>query len=104
MASERRTLYIGVTNDLERRVAEHKSKLLPGFTSKYNVTRLVYFEEFSDIRDAIIREKVLKGWTRKKKIELIEALNPKWIDLGVLRDDTAQSTLRSLHSAALRSG
>ena len=67
MASERRTLYIGVTNDLQRRVYEHKSKLIPGFTAKYNVTRLVYYEEFSDIREAIAREKVLKGWKRKRK-------------------------------------
>jgi putative endonuclease len=70
MSSFKRVLYIGVTNDLVRRIAEHKSKLIPGFTSKYNVTSLVYFEEFSSITDAIKREKQLKGWTRAKKITL----------------------------------
>lgn len=75
------TLYIGITNNLQRRIAEHKEKLIPGFTQKYNVTRLVYFEEFADPRYAIEREKVLKGWLRKKKINLIESVNPEWKEI-----------------------
>jgi putative endonuclease len=62
MTNKSRTLYTGVTNNLERRVAEHKQKLIPGFTTKYNLTQLVYCEAFSDIRDAIAREKQIKGW------------------------------------------
>jgi len=80
MANRTRILYTGVTNDLERRVYEHKNGITPGFTSKYNITRLVYYESFSDIRDAIAREKRIKGWLRAKKIALIESVNPKWED------------------------
>ena len=61
---------------------EHRSKLVPGFTSKYNITRLVYWEVFKDIRDAIAREKEIKGWRRSKKIALIESMNPHWDDLS----------------------
>jgi len=75
-------LYVGVTNNLERRVHEHKQKLIPGFTSDYNVSRLVYFEEFGDIRDAIAREKQLKNWRRDKKVALIEQENLAWDDLA----------------------
>jgi len=75
-------LYTGVTNNLERRVEEHKSQRTPGFTAKYNVTRLVYFEEGPDVNIAIAREKQIKGWLRKKKIALVESLNPKWRDLS----------------------
>jgi putative endonuclease len=75
------TLYIGVTNDLIRRVAEHKSKAAEGFTKKYDVDRLVYFECFDDIEQAIHREKRLKKWSRTWKIQLIEENNPNWIDL-----------------------
>ncbi|RKE98394.1 GIY-YIG nuclease family protein [Ichthyenterobacterium magnum] len=75
------TLYIGVTYDLERRVFEHKNKLTKGFTSKYDVTNLVYFEIFGHIKDAIKREKQFKKWNRKWKIELIEKENKNWIDL-----------------------
>ena len=82
MANRSRTLYTGVTNDLERRVYEHKNRITPGFTSKYNITRLVYHETFSDIRDAIAREKQIKGWLRVKKMELIESVNPRWNDLS----------------------
>jgi putative endonuclease len=78
MASRSRVLYVGVTNDLERRVGEHTRGLNHGFTSRYRVTRLVYFEEFTDIRDAIAREKQLKGWRRSRKICLIEKSNPSW--------------------------
>ena len=82
MSNKSRMLYIGVTNDLERRIYQHKRKLVPGFTSKYNVTRLVYFESTNDIDVAIMREKQLKGWLRLKKIDLIESENPHWEDLA----------------------
>ena len=82
LASKRNgTLYIGVTNNLARRVYEHKNKLIEGFTSKYNVNKLVYFEMYNDIRNAIGREKNMKKWKREWKIELIEKENPNWDDL-----------------------
>ncbi len=81
MTNKSKTLYTGVTNDLERRVFEHKHKLAPGFTSKYNISKLIYLEQFSDINEAIYREKQIKGWLRAKKIALIESLNPEWSDL-----------------------
>ena len=74
-------LYTGVTNDLIRRVYEHKNKLVAGFTQKYNVDRLVYFEVCSGIVVAIEREKQIKGWSRKKKQDLVNTLNPEWDDL-----------------------
>ena len=83
LSSKSKTLYTGVTNNLERRVYEHKHKLIPGFTSRYNISRLVYFEATSDIRAAIAREKQIKGWTRSKKVALIEAMNPEWHDLSL---------------------
>ncbi|WP_310377332.1 GIY-YIG nuclease family protein [Flavobacterium sp.] len=76
------TLYIGVTNDLERRVLEHKQKANEGFTSKYNINMLVYFESFQYINDAILREKRLKKWNRQWKINLIEEENKEWNDLS----------------------
>src|SRR5207245_691934 len=82
MASRSRVLYTGVTNDLVRRVDEHKRGLTPGFTSRYRVSRLVYFEAFGDVRDAIAREKQLKGWLRARKMRLIEQKNPSWEDLA----------------------
>lgn len=82
MVGQFRTLYTGVTNNLERRVSEHKRKLIPGFTSKYNITRLVYYEDFRDIRAAIRREKQIKGWIRAKKVALIISRNPTWRDLS----------------------
>ncbi|RKY76174.1 GIY-YIG nuclease family protein [candidate division KSB1 bacterium] len=82
LASKRNgTLYIGVTNNLARRVYEHKENEVSGFTSKYNVHKLVYFEESFDITSAINREKQLKKWKRKWKLELIEKYNPNWKDL-----------------------
>ena len=75
------TLYIGVTNDLVRRVLEHKSKLIESFTEKYDVVKLVYFEQFDDPENAIKREKRLKKWNRAWKIRLIEQHNPNWEDL-----------------------
>lgn len=82
MASRSHTLYIGVTGSLHKRVFEHKWKEHDGFTEKYNCDRLVWFETYQDIRDAIAREKQLKGWRREKKIALIEKMNPAWIDLS----------------------
>lgn len=83
LASKRNgTLYIGITNNLERRIFEHKNKLIEGFTKKYDVTQLVYFEEHTDVREAIIREKRLKKWNRAWKLELIEKVNPEWKDLS----------------------
>jgi putative endonuclease len=82
MSNVSRTLYVGVTNDLQRRVYEHKQKLTPGFTRKYNLTLLVYFETTSDIRAALTREKQIKGWLRAKKVALIESINPNWLDLS----------------------
>jgi putative endonuclease len=76
------TLYVGVTNDLERRVLEHQSGLVDGFTKKYNVTTLIYYEDCGEVEDAIAREKEIKGWRRAKKLALIESLNPDWADLG----------------------
>jgi putative endonuclease len=75
------TLYTGVTSDLVKRIYEHKNKLTAGFSHKYNVTKLGYYEMFSRITDAIAREKQIKGGSRKKKIELIETMNPQWKDL-----------------------
>jgi len=82
MASRSRTPYTGVTDDLVQRVFEHKNKLLEGFTKKYNVTSLVYYEVADDVQAAIQREKQVKGWLPKKKIALIEAMNPEWKDLS----------------------
>jgi putative endonuclease len=82
MASSSGTLYIGVTNDLEHRVDQHKRKLIEGFTKKYNVSRLVHYEETNDVHDAISREKQIKRWRRSKKLELIESSNPTWADLS----------------------
>ena len=75
-------MYIGVTNDLRRRLYEHKTEHIEGFTKKYHIHKLVYFEEYSDIDDAIEREKQLKRWVRRKKDFLVETQNPNWDDLG----------------------
>ena len=83
VASPSRTIYIGITNDLERRIYEHKMKEIPGFTATYHVDRLVWFEEFDKPASAIAREKQLKRWRREKKIRLIERLNPKWDNLSL---------------------
>jgi putative endonuclease len=82
MTNKSKTLYAGVTNDLKKRVYEHKQKLIPGFTSKYNINKLVYYEVTPDVRVAIGREKQIKGWLRSKKIDLIESVNPEWRDLS----------------------
>lgn len=75
------TLYTGVTNDLLRRMAEHKNKIIKGFTEKYNINKLIFFQEFNNPTDAIMAEKKIKGWTRKKKIDLIKSINPEFEDL-----------------------
>jgi putative endonuclease len=82
MSNVSRTIYVGMTNDLERRVHQHKQKLVPSFTNKYNMTLLVYFEIVSDVHSALIREKQIKGWVRAKKVALIASMNPKWLDLS----------------------
>ncbi len=83
MASNSGTLYIGVTNNLTRRISEHKQNLVEGFTKKYKCHKLVYYENYSDIKQAIAREKELKGWLRKKKEQLIKSVNPGWKDLSL---------------------
>lgn len=83
MTNKSKTLYTGVTNDLIRRVYEHKNKRIPGFTQKYNITLLVYYEDTPDVYTAIAREKQIKGWLRQKKIDLIESVNPNWQDFSL---------------------
>ena len=83
MTNHSRTLYTGVTNDLKRRIYEHKEKLVEGFTKKYNIDQLVYYEDTNNVNSAIEREKQIKGWKRIKKINLIESVNPDWNDLGL---------------------
>lgn len=82
LASHKRVLYIGMTNNLARRIYEHRHKLIEGFTKRYNITQLVYFQETNDVTAAIELEKRLKGWTREKKLELIRNFNPMWRDFG----------------------
>jgi putative endonuclease len=82
MSNHSKTLYIGMTNDLQRRVHEHKNKLVEGFTKKYNITKLVYFEETDDVSAALGREKQLKNWHRQWKIYLIDSVNKNWNDLA----------------------
>ena len=82
MTNKSRTLYTGVTNNIIRRVHEHENKLVPGFTSRYNIQILVYYESTSSIHVALEREKQIKGWLRSKKIALVNSTNPKWDDLS----------------------
>ena len=77
-----KVMYLGVTNNLERRLYEHKNKLVKGFTEKYNVNKLVYFEEMQDVTAAIAREKEIKKWRREKKNQLVNRMNPNWKDLS----------------------
>jgi len=103
-------LYTGVTNDLERRVYEHKNRLIQGFTSHYNLNKLVFFESTDDITVAIAREKQIKGWLRKKKVALIEVMNPKWNDLSedwydtsvILRNEATKNLVTSKDNEILR--
>jgi putative endonuclease len=96
MASASRVLYIGVTGDLLRRVMEHKLMRVPGFTARYRVTELVYFEAFGDIRIAIAREKQIKGWLRERKIALIDSFNPHWRDLAAELQSPTPNRVSSL--------
>jgi len=89
MTNHSRTLYTGVSNDLERRVREHRSGNGSSFTSRYLMTKLVWYETFTSVNEAIATEKRIKGWTRAKKIALIEGLNPHWEDLAPWQDDDA---------------
>ena len=98
MTNRSRTLYTGVSNDLLRRVYEHKDKLIDGFTKRYNMTRLVYFEQTADVYAAREREKQIKGWLRRKKIELVQAENPRWRDLAREWYGPARARDPSLHS------
>ncbi|NCO88421.1 endonuclease [Candidatus Roizmanbacteria bacterium CG_4_10_14_0_2_um_filter_36_35] len=83
LTNKSNTLYIGVTNNLQKRLYEHKNKLVEGFTKKYNLDKLIYFETYQDINEAIKREKQIKGWIRKRKIELIKSKNPTFEDLSL---------------------
>ncbi len=82
MSNYRGTLYVGVTNDLARRVHQHRSGYRSGFTKKYHVTKLVNYEATSEVSSVIAREKQIKGWVRRKKVELIESTNPGWTDIA----------------------
>ena len=82
MTNKSGTLYVGLSNNLKQRVQQHKTELVEGFTKRYNINRLLYFEMFSDMNSAIAREKTIKGWLRKKKIDLISSVNPNWRDLS----------------------
>lgn len=95
LASRSRTFYVGVTNDLRRRVWEHRQGLVNGFTARYRVFRLVWFEGTPNVKAAIAREKQIKGWRRSKKIALIEASNPTWEDLAESWYGKADPSLRS---------
>ncbi len=105
MASRTHVFYVGVTNDIARRVREHKQRVHEGFTSRYNVDRLVWYEVWSHIRSAIAREKQIKPWRREKKIRLIESLNPTWQDLSEEWGKPIQPLRRTADpSTPLRSG
>jgi putative endonuclease len=96
LAGESGVLYTGMTNNLMRRIGEHKQKKIAGFTSKYNVTKLVWFEAHGRATSAIAREKQIKGWSRAKKVALIEAMNPLWKDLTeILQRDSPPVELGS---------
>jgi putative endonuclease len=97
-----KVLYIGVANNLERRMFEHKNKMINSFTKKYNLTKLVYFEETSDVRGAIEREKQLKNWHRDWKIKLITDFNPEWKDLSVEDKDRDAKIKNPARSAGFK--
>lgn len=96
LAREKRLLYIGFSNNLDTRILYHKLHLKPGFTDKYFVNRLVYFETFDDPTEAIMREKQLKGWRREKKIKLIESINPNWEDFAYIEAADFHSIKQSI--------
>lgn len=95
LTNRSRTLYIGMTNSLLSRIEQHKQRQVPGFTRRYNIDKLVYYETFSEVLDALAREKQLKGWSRKKKIALIESSNPDWDDLAATTDLTPPRAART---------
>jgi putative endonuclease len=95
-------LYTGVTNNIARRVSEHKTKGIHGFTSRYNLIQLVYYESSPNIMDAIVREKQIKGWVRSKKVDLIESMNPEWRDLS--QDILGDTVDEEKRDPSLRSG
>ena len=101
LASRSRNLYVGVTNNLQRRLIEHRQGLVPGFTSRYKIFRLVHYEQFAHVRDAIAREKEIKGWRREKKLWLIGRDNPTWQDFA---ENFAPSKSRSLTTAPTNRG
>jgi len=84
MTNNSKTLYIGMTNDIRKRVAQHKEMTIEGFTKRYKITKLIYFEEFDDVRYAIERETRLKTWSRKKKVDLIATMNPNWEEIDTM--------------------
>ena len=93
MTNRSRTLYTGVTSNLEKRVREHKLKLVPGFTERYNINKLVYYEITPDVEIAVSREKQIKGWVRSKKVALIDSTNPEWDDLAAEWFDRLDSSV-----------
>ncbi len=102
MANMGRTIYVGMTNNLERRVYEHKSKPVEGFTARYDLTSLVYYAETNDVREAIAREKQIKAWSRSKKPALIRVMNPEWEDLSATRYTNSNNIVYP-HDSSLRS-
>jgi putative endonuclease len=102
LASRTRRVYIGVTGDLRRRLWQHEGALLPGFTRRYGITRLVHVEAFRDVREAITREKQLKRWPRWRKERLIAAANPMWLDLRAADDDDVRVVRHGAESEAAR--
>jgi len=105
LASRSLNFYVGLSSNLHQRVWQHRQKIFDGFSSRYRIVRLVYWESFDDVRNAIDREKQLKRWSRKKKIELIKRLNPTWIDLAEDWYNNADpSTLPSQRSGPARDG
>jgi putative endonuclease len=102
LTNRSRTLYTGMTNDLVQRVHQHRQKLVPGFTSRYDITQLAYAEAFESAISAIAREKQIKGWLRKRKIELIESMNPNWRDLSDDWREDEQDPSLALRMTVLR--
>ena len=88
LTNKSNTLYIGVTNNLIRRIYEHKHKFVDGFTKRYNIDKLIYFEEYSSAIEAIGREKQLKGWTRKRKMTLIKTVNPEFNEIDIIKTES----------------
>jgi putative endonuclease len=94
LSNKSRMLYTGVTNNLERRLTEHRIKAVPGFTQRYGLSRLVYYEQTPDVNAAISREKEIKGWVRRKKVALVCSVNPEWKDLSLEWFPPGPETLR----------